>query len=130
MFGKMLKLTMVLFVLMTFFVLPPSILSDDDGWGSPVYNKVCKGTYDTDVVGSCSESDGCTGSIEYKVISESEGCVTESYGTRCYTRTVAYGVGTAPCKFIAGGGEVFCTADTSGLTSQESTDCKSEDLLN
>lgn len=129
MFSKMLKLTMFIFVLMAFFVSPPSIKSDD-GWGSPVSNMTCKGVYETDISGDCDESDGCTGSIEYKVTSESEGCVTESYGSICYSKTVSFKVGTAPCQFRAGGGQVICTADLSGLTSKESTDCKVETTMN
>lgn len=128
MFGEMLKLTMVLFVLMAFFVFPPSILSDGDGWGSPVYNKTCKGTHDHDIVGECpktSEPSKCTGSVEYKMNSESEGCVTESYGSNCYTKTKWELIGTAPCVFKSTQeGDAYCTRDISNLTQQSFTDCK------
>jgi hypothetical protein len=133
---------MILLVLTAFFVAPPSILSNEDngngsssdigdGWGSPVSNMTCKGMYDTDVSGDCDESTGeCTGSMEFTVISESEGCVTESYGSICYSKTVSFNVGTAPCLFKAEGDQVICLADLSGLTSKESTDCKVGTTMN
>ena len=135
MFSKILKFTTILFVLMAFFVAPPSMLSDGNngngsspagsGWGSPVRDKVCKGSYDTGLVGECPQlASECTGSVEYKVKSESEGCVTKNYGFLCYEKTVTYGVGTAPCEITLIVDEFFCLPDVSGLTPQSSTDCK------
>lgn len=144
MFRKMLKLTMVLFILMAFFVAPPSILSDGSngdgsgnngsgpssrgsGWGTPVYDKACKGTHDHDIDGSCPQTSlpsECTGSVKYYMKSESEGCVTESYGSRCYTKTVWELIGTAPCVIGENDDGTYCTRDISNLKQESFTDCK------
>ncbi len=143
MFRKMLNLTIVLFALMAFFVVPPSILSDENNgngsssegsdWGLPVYNMTCKGTHDHDVVGACpktSDPTKCTGSVEYKMNSESEGCVTESYGSRCYTKTKWELIGTAPCVIDENVDGLYCRRDTSNLTQQSFTLCKSNTAMN
>lgn len=142
MLTKMLKPTMILLVLMAFFVAPPSILSNGnngsgsssdigDGWGSPVNNKTCKGVYDPEVSGSCpSLPSECTGSVEYKVNSESEGCVTESYGSVCYTKTVTHRIGTAPCELHLINGDYYCTTIPANLPEEEFTDCKVLSTMN
>ena len=49
MFSKMLKLTTVLFVLLTFYVVPVVVLSDgsNNGGGTPETNLKCGGQFDS-----------------------------------------------------------------------------------
>lgn len=111
MFSKMLKFTMVLFVLMTLFVIPASILSQHsengnspgDGWGPAEGNKECKGEFEYKILDKCAGrpiTKCFDTNMEFKVISETEGCVTVAYGYVCHERTLPYAVGTVGCKVV------------------------------
>ena len=109
MLTKMLKHTVVLFVLMAFFVVATGVLSEETSsssqpvynpWGSPISNKKCKGEFKDGTDPDCADipaADCATTKGKYTIISESEGCVTEGYGFTCWERIVSWPEKTTDC---------------------------------
>lgn len=147
MFRKMLKHTKVLFMLMAFFMVFASVLSDGTStasqqpvygaWGAPVADKKCRGKFTEDACPDCDDIEiaNCATTSAVYTIVETSTCDAKGYGTLCWERTVSWPVSTVGCKVREkpirdSNGKIvmkkFCMADNQNVVVnyEDFTDCK------